>query len=328
MPTGWFRIATRQQVPPGKVAIFRINGQEVVAFRNRSGELAVVDPYCPHMGAHLGHGGTVRDGALRCPFHGLRFGIGGQCVGSEYPGSPEVKLRLRAWPVVEQLDCIFAYAGANGETPAWSLPTYDADGWAEPITEVLELKGHIQDIAENAVDFGHFGAVHQYSDLLDPTITLDGPHMHSKFGFTRRNPLLPWQSIESTFDTMVHGLGLSVTDLTVPKLGVRARVLLTATQLDRSTMSFGIGISSALPPPFVPNAVRGAKLFWALPTQVQMRVLHRFVVRDVIQDKEIWAHRRPTDDPALIRGDGPIPKFRRWVKQFYPSDGTSAEAGP
>ena len=317
MPSGWFRIATTADVPAGSVRVFQMNGQEVVAFRNDRGIVAVVDPICPHMVAHLGYGGRVVEGALRCPFHGLRFDTGGKCVGTEYPGNPEVNLSLRSWPVMEQLGCIFVHAGHGGATPTWELPRYDMRGWTEPVTKVLTLKGHVQDVAENAVDFGHFAAVHEYSDLEDPVLRIEGPRMHSKFGFTRRNPFLPMTHIQSIFDTDVHGLGLSVTDLRVPKLGIHYRILLTATQIDEEKMSFGIGVSSEFPPPFVPKAMRGLPLPWRAATRAQIRLIHRFIISDVLQDKEIWEHRVPMEVPALIPGDGPIAKFRRWVKQFY-----------
>jgi nitrite reductase/ring-hydroxylating ferredoxin subunit len=317
MPSGWFRIATSADVPSGSVRVFDINSQEVVAFRDRRGNVAVLDPVCPHMGAHIGYGGRVVDGAVRCPFHGLRFDGEGKCVGTEYPGDPNVKLSLRSWPVMEQLGCIFVHAGHNGAAPTWKLPRYDMEGWTEPVTKVLTLKGHVQDVAENAVDFGHFAAVHKYSKLEEPVLRIEGPRLHSKFGFTRRNPLFPASEIRSIFDTDVHGLGLSVTDLRVPKLGIHYRVLLTATQLDNETMSFGIGVSSEFPPPFVPSAMRGLPLPWRAATRAQVRLIHRFIISDVLQDREIWEHRVPMEFPALIPGDGPIAKFRRWVKQFY-----------
>ncbi|MFZ1863653.1 MAG: Rieske 2Fe-2S domain-containing protein [Polyangiales bacterium] len=317
MPSGWFRVATSDQLPPGSVAVFRINGRELVGFRDEQGAAAMVDPFCPHMGAHLGHGGRIVEGALRCPFHGLRFGTTGTCVGTEYPTKPEVKLSLRTWPIVEQLGCLFVHKGHGGATPTWQLPRYGTDGWTEPVTKVLTLRGHVQDVAENSVDFGHFAAVHGYSNLDDPVVRIDGPHLHSKFGFVRRNPFLPFFDVQSSFDTTVHGLGLSVTDLRVPKLGIHYRVLLTATQLDDQTMSFGIGVSAELPPPFVPHAMRGLPLPWRAATRAQIRLIHRFIVSDVLQDKEIWAHRAPMTVPALIPGDGPIAKFRRWVAQFY-----------
>ncbi|KPK15867.1 MAG: hypothetical protein AMJ62_08125 [Myxococcales bacterium SG8_38] len=317
MPSGWFRIATSAELSRREVSVFRINGREVVAFRDARGVAAVVDPHCPHMGAHLGHGGRVVDGALRCPFHGLRFDARGTCVGSEYPGNPEVKLSIRAWPVIEQLGCIFVYAASDDSTPSWELPRYETTGWTEPVTKVLLLKGHVQDVAENSVDYGHFAAVHGYSDLEDPTLRIEGPHLYSRFGFTRRNPFLPFTDLQSTFDTAVHGLGLSVTDLRVPKLGIHYRVLLTATQLDQDTMTFGIGVSSEIPPPFVPKAIRGVPFPWRAATRAQIQLVHGFIVSDVLQDKEIWEHRIPLEVPALIPGDGPIAKFRRWARQFY-----------
>jgi len=271
-PSGWFRIATSEELAPAQVGRFRVNAHEVVAFRNDDGEVAVVDPFCPHMGAHLGHGGRVVDGTLRCPFHGLRFDVRGRCVGTEYPEATKVSLSLRTWPVREQLGCIFVHFGHGGEAPTWDLPNYDTEGWTRPITKVLTLKGHVQDVAENSVDFGHFAAVHGYSNLEDPVLQIDGPRLHSKFGFTRRNPILPWGQIHSVFDTDVHGLGLSVTDLRSPRLGVHHRILLTATQLDEETMSFGIGVSSETPPPFVPRSLRGLPLPWSAAARADREI--------------------------------------------------------
>ncbi|MEM7435575.1 MAG: hypothetical protein AAF436_10525, partial [Myxococcota bacterium] len=221
------------------------------------------------------------------------------------------------WPTVEQLGCVFVYVGPDGLEPTWTLPEYETEGWTRPITRVLSLKGHIQDIAENSVDFGHFAAVHRYSKLEDPTLRIDGPRLHSKFGFTRANPFTPRGEIHSVFDTDVHGLGLSVTDLKVPKLGMHYRVLLTATQLDVENMTFGVGVSAAYPPAFIPKGIRRWPVPWRALSRAQMRVILRYVVADVLQDKEIWEHRVPLDTPALIPGDGPIAKFRLWARQFY-----------
>jgi phenylpropionate dioxygenase-like ring-hydroxylating dioxygenase large terminal subunit len=34
-------------------------GRELVLYRSASGEVSVVDAYCPHLGAHLGPGGPI-----------------------------------------------------------------------------------------------------------------------------------------------------------------------------------------------------------------------------------------------------------------------------
>ena len=73
-----------------------------------------------------------------------------------------------------------------------------------------------------------------------------------------------------------------------------------------------------MPPPIVPKAMRALPLPWRAATRAQIRLIHPLIVSDTLQDKEIWEHRVPMEGPALIRGDGPISKYRRWVKQFYP----------
>jgi hypothetical protein len=37
----------------------------------------------------------------------------------------------------------------------------------------------------------------------------------------------------------------------------------------------------------------------------------------VLQDREIWAHRRHLDRPALTADDAPLVAFRRYAERFY-----------
>src|SRR5688572_18786269 len=81
-PSGWFMLALSSELPIGKVLTKRLAGRDVVLFRTESGRAAAVDPYCPHMGAHFGHGGCVKGETLVCPFHAFRFATDGKCVGT------------------------------------------------------------------------------------------------------------------------------------------------------------------------------------------------------------------------------------------------------
>lgn len=38
-------------------------------FRNDKGVVNVLDAFCPHLGADIGIGGTVRGDCVECPFH-------------------------------------------------------------------------------------------------------------------------------------------------------------------------------------------------------------------------------------------------------------------
>ena len=53
--------------------------EPVALFRDGEGVAHAIAGRCPHRFAPLGHGQVV-DGALQCPYHGLRFDGAGACV--------------------------------------------------------------------------------------------------------------------------------------------------------------------------------------------------------------------------------------------------------
>ena len=50
---------TSAELPPSGMRPLTFCGEEVMLFRTASGKPALVSAYCPHMGAHFAHGGTV-----------------------------------------------------------------------------------------------------------------------------------------------------------------------------------------------------------------------------------------------------------------------------
>lgn len=86
-PRGWFAVASSHELgrEPLTVHFF---GQDLVLYRGASGRAVMLDPYCPHMGTHLGsapHSHTsqsdsrMEGDSIRCPFHAWRFGADGVC---------------------------------------------------------------------------------------------------------------------------------------------------------------------------------------------------------------------------------------------------------
>src|SRR5690242_3336143 len=123
-PEGWFRVADARDLPPGAVRTVRAFGRELVLFRTSLGRAAAVDAYCPHAGAHLGHGGRVEGEALRCPFHGLRYDAGGRCVEDA-----RERAALGAWPVDIWQGQVMVFFSADRRAPDWPLPPLPRDGW-------------------------------------------------------------------------------------------------------------------------------------------------------------------------------------------------------
>ena len=70
-PTGWYRVAFTDDLRVDEIQTLSFFGRELIAFRSADGAPHVMDAHCPHLGAHLGVGGAVRDGNVVCPFHGV-----------------------------------------------------------------------------------------------------------------------------------------------------------------------------------------------------------------------------------------------------------------
>ena len=72
-PRGWYAVCDSDELAADEVKPLHYLGRELVAVRDANGDARVFDAYCPHLGAHLGHGGRVENGTLHCPFHGWQF---------------------------------------------------------------------------------------------------------------------------------------------------------------------------------------------------------------------------------------------------------------
>lgn len=321
-PAGWFRLLRSCELPRRAVKTVRAMGRDIVLFRTEAGRLGAVDPICPHLGAHLGYGGCVRGESLRCPFHGLRFGTDGACVGSERPG-PLPRLAIGHHTVADWQGQVMIYLDPRPvATAGFSLPLLSEEGHGPLRCKTLRLRGHVEDVAENGVDFGHFGTVHGYSNVRDIQVTQDGACLHSRFTFDRAHPLWsPLGPITGIFDTDIHGLGCSITRLSIAKLGLRARLFLFALQVEKSELDFTIAIQLVLPSPLAKSTGIVRRLS-DLSTEIAAALLLPRIVSDALQDREIWAHRTVLAKPRLLAGDAPLDLFRRWVRQFYPTNPT------
>src|ERR1700737_3567486 len=78
IPNGWFIVAASADIGPGDVTPLHYFDRDLVLFRGEDGAPYLVDAYCPHLGAHLGVGGRVEEGCIRCPVHGWRVCGGGR----------------------------------------------------------------------------------------------------------------------------------------------------------------------------------------------------------------------------------------------------------
>ena len=65
--------------PDGAPVRVKLLGEELVAFRDTTGRIGLLDEFCPHRRASLFFGRNEECG-LRCAYHGWKYDVDGRCV--------------------------------------------------------------------------------------------------------------------------------------------------------------------------------------------------------------------------------------------------------
>lgn len=157
----WHPVMMSQRVADTPMAL-RILGEDLVLFRDLSGDVGLVHKHCSHRGMSLEFGIPAVHG-IRCAYHGWCFGTSGQLLDT--PGesaSSVLKQRLfhGAYPVVDYKGLIFAYLGPPELKPAFP----ELDMMDLPGNEMLPWQIHSPcnwlQISENSMDPFHTPFLH------------------------------------------------------------------------------------------------------------------------------------------------------------------------
>ena len=100
-------------------------GEDLVLFRDKSGDLGLFHKHCIHRGASLEYG-IIAEHGLICCYHGWHYDIDGTLIraGSEPEKSPLHRRVVQgAYPTHEFEGVIFAYMGPTGDIPPF--PQFD-----------------------------------------------------------------------------------------------------------------------------------------------------------------------------------------------------------
>jgi phenylpropionate dioxygenase-like ring-hydroxylating dioxygenase large terminal subunit len=302
-PTGWFCVLDAADLAVGQVEAVHCFGQDLVLFRGEDGEAHAVEPYCPHLGAHLGVGGVVVGNAIRCPFHHWHFDGSGRCVEIPYAKRIPPAARVEPWPLVERNGLLFVWYHPDGVAPWWEVPTvpeWGSDEWSDPMVRRFEVKTHPQEMAENTVDAVHFHFVHGTPRTPEMEARIDEHVFRASQGLTFTTPQ---GEVKGQVDIQQHGCGIGITRF---QGIVDTLLLITGIPLDdelhRTTIRF---IVKKLPG----NEEATRNVGRAFVSEIE---------RQYGQDIPIWENKRHLARPVLCDGDGPIALLRRFYAQFYP----------
>lgn len=301
IPNGWFALAWSNELAPGELKAVRAFASEWVLFRTGSGEVGVMDAYCPHLGAHLGHGGRVAGESVRCPFHGWEWGREGSCTGIPYAKRIPPGLEIGVLPVCERNGAVFAWHHAEGAEPDWEvpeLPEFHDPAWTEPEHLEMDIATCCQELGENAHDPAHFVSVHGVPNPPASEIEFQG---RTKISINRGAFETPRGPVETLIRGESLGLGLGITRVS----GIADMCFLAMnTPVDEEHLE--LRWSFTVPRTGDSNRAEG----------VGRAFMNEFM-RQLEQDKPIWESKRYEARPRLCEGDGPISEYRKWASQFY-----------
>ena len=148
--------------PDGAPVKVRLLGEDLIAYRDTSGRVGLVDAFCPHRRAPLYFGRNEENG-IRCVYHGWKFAADGQCL--DLPSEPATSrmretITIKAYPTVERGGVIWSYLG-----PADTMPLPPDFEWTRApathrhVSKTHENCNYLQAL-EGGLDTSHSSYLH------------------------------------------------------------------------------------------------------------------------------------------------------------------------
>ncbi len=156
--------------PDGPPVRLHLLSEKMLAFRDSNGRLGVIDEFCAHRGVSLWFGRN-EEGGIRCPYHGWKYDVNGQCV--DVPSEPEEngfckKIKLKSYPLVERGGVIWIYMGPpelQPPLPEFEFATVPAN--QSFMSKRLQESNWLQGL-EGGIDSSHVSWLHSGSLNSDP----------------------------------------------------------------------------------------------------------------------------------------------------------------
>ena len=302
MPFGWFKVGMPDEFPIGEIATKRYFGTEVVIWRDADGTVTCQEAFCPHLGAHLGWGGTVEGKCVRCPFHGWAFDAAGNNVEIPYADRPNGKAKLRTFPVREHAGIVLAWYHPHGDEPKWDplpVPEHTDPDYGDYEAYTYVVRSCLQEMGENGFDHAHFQFVHSHPRVGNTEkVEFDG---YDRTVLTSQEFPSSKGPVDARIDVFGRGPGFAVTRY---RGLIDASLIGCSTPIDEETLelTFLFTLKNPGGDDHIHNIAR------AFVSSVN---------KEVQQDIPIWEHKRYVASPALAASEKPILDWRRWMEQFY-----------
>ena len=153
--------------PPVRVKLL---GEPMIAFRDSEGRYGLMEEFCAHRRVSLWFGRNEQ-GGLRCPYHGWKYDVTGQCT--EIPSEPEdsdfyKSIKLQAYPLIKVGDVLWTHMGdpENRPTePQWEFATVAPE---QTVTTKRVQECNWLQALEGGIDSSHVSFLHSNELERDP----------------------------------------------------------------------------------------------------------------------------------------------------------------
>jgi 3-ketosteroid 9alpha-monooxygenase subunit A len=303
-PFGWFAVSYSDELAVGEVKPVRYFARDLVVWRGEDGQARVLDAYCRHLGAHMGHGGRVNGNDLECPFHAWQYNEAGAVTRIPYARTipPQAKRDncVRAWPVAERNGLVWIWYHPDGEAPLFEIDTYPevgSAGWTPYKKFEWRVFNSMSNMHDNGQDMAHFFYVHRTAAFPESETVIEGHRMKS---VARAKLGTPRGEIDGAITSQNSSPGQGCVRFT----GISETLLISAvTPIERDVLCVRFAFTQ-------PQAEAEG------PMGGLARALIRDICKQLDQDKIIWDYQRYEPVPLMCDGDGPVPMARERFAQF------------
>ncbi len=155
------------ECPPVRVKLL---SERLLAFRDTEGRHGLIDEFCAHRGASLWFGRNEEYG-LRCPYHGWKYDVNGQCV--DVPSEPVEsgfckKVKLTSYPLIKIGDILWTFMGKPEDEPPhpeWEFALVPPE---QTFTSKRLQECNWLQAMEGGIDSSHVSFLHRGSLNSDP----------------------------------------------------------------------------------------------------------------------------------------------------------------
>ena len=171
----WIPAAISSEIKAdGDPVRLKLLGEQLIAFRDSSGKVGIMDHRCPHRCASLFFGRN-EEGGIRCVYHGWKFDAEGNCLDmANVPPHQDFKHKVhaKAYKTAERNGLIWVYMGEQANVPP--LPDLEANLCP---AEQIDINFQHRDCnwlqaVEGEIDTSHLGFLH-YGSVSQDKVTRD-----------------------------------------------------------------------------------------------------------------------------------------------------------